>query len=134
MKKAIVAVLAAAMCAFPAVGLVACGDEEAVDGLQFGVKYISSDVVESADPQYYYVFFANGTGNYYGLSGRTDFKFTFAGNDNSEATLFYPDGDGGVRAEVLGVSRNVLTRAWSNGYSVYVNENYAKQLKDWAAK
>ena len=67
MKKAIVAVLAAAMCALPAVGLAACGENSAggvaiAPALHYGEKYfLAGDVSEPEDERDWLSFNANGT-------------------------------------------------------------------------
>ena len=132
MKKIILSFLVAAMCALPVFGLAACGDEDqSSNGLQFGVKYIDAyDLGKEESEQEYYIFSYNGSG-YYNTS---EFKYTFTDKEYSGVTCFFKDSSAEIYSRIMSVSKDILMRVNSSGYRIYVNENYAKQLKDWAAK
>lgn len=137
----IVCVIIFSVCAFSA-----CGDD--IDELQMNTKYISTyDVGEEANKQSYFIFNSDGTGEYrYYLPSYNDytvhFKYTYTDKDKSSAVCFYDSVEYGAGhlssttiesnwSYVLTVSKNVVCRVSSYGYSIYVNENYLKTIPNF---
>lgn len=114
--------------------------------LAMNKRYIRSGYVnENIENQDFYVFYANGTGEYtyhyestYSHSHyKIYFKYTYVDSDKSAVACFYDsierlDGDGGGYVstkwyELVTVSKNVLTTVGTS-YVFWINEDYLKMI------
>ena len=145
-------IIAAIICSFT---FVACSDNDVSASsdaatLVMDKHYINADYVnEDTEKQIYYVFHADGTGEFiyhYDFSGSyyeshyhyiIHFKYTYVDNDKSAVVCFYDsierlDGDDKTYnstswSSLVTVSKNVLTTVGS-GYTFWISEDYLKNL------
>lgn len=132
MKKIVLSIAVAVMCALSVFGLVACDDKDqsaTVGGLQYETKYISSVSINFSEFKHaYYIFHSNGTGYLVNEDQKTDFKYTYIDGDHTQIVCFYTLSSL-MSPDVFYVSKNIIKRESTGTISIYVNENYAETLK-----
>lgn len=149
MKKKLALILTVALlCLAFALALCACnkGDGD----LQYRVRYADKPLDSLEDDENFEDFFfdKNGTGVYryrnleYGNDYSLYFKWHFADKDKSTVICYYDSIDGTPGnyppesdwCTVLMVSKNTLMRSTAYGYTLYVNENYFKEIPNYNNK
>lgn len=160
MKKLAVLVMTVLVALTCSLAFVSCTDDASAAALVMNKRYIQSSYVNDTENQRYYVFHANGTGEYtyhYDYDSEYDssysehshykihFKYTYVDQDKSAVVCFYDsmerlDGDNGKAnvstswSNLLTVSKNVLSTAGTYGYNFWINEDYLKTIPHFGEK
>ncbi len=152
MKKKLFAILCTIVACLGLLFAFTACDSTGGGALKMEKKYFHEDnVKKDAAEQVYYLFHADGTGEYYyyydsiydGVTHYTmHFKYTYADSEKSAIVYFYDSvtyaddhtaekSDKSYRRGLLTVSENVLASAGSSGYVFYVCEDYLKEIPNF---